>query len=78
MSQNCKGLVGRTHFRTIKAPTIVKALPVAHDGIDAKIGEKKTETKNMKPMTMPVIPVLPPSVVIGFMRSEIRIRKAYH
>ena len=63
----------RTNFRIINAPAIVKALPVAQDGIDAKIGEKKTETKNMKPMTMPVIPVLPPSVVISYMRSRIRI-----
>ena len=60
MPRNFRG----THFRTIKAPAIVKALPVAQDGIDAKMGEKKTEIKNMTPMTMPVIPVLPPSVVV--------------
>ena len=54
-----------TYFRIIKEPAITKALPVAQDGIDAKIGEKKTEIKNMRPMTMPVIPVRPPSVAIS-------------
>jgi hypothetical protein len=73
-----QGLLRRTHFRIIKEPAIIKALPVAQDGIDAKIGEKKMEIKNMKPMTMPVSPVLPPSVVISYMRSQIRIRKTYH
>jgi len=50
-----------THFLIIKDPTMTRALPVAHDGIEAKIGAKKTETKNIRPVTMAVIPVLPPS-----------------
>lgn len=37
--------------------------PVAHDGIDAKIGAKNTETKNARPVTIAVMPVLPPSAV---------------
>lgn len=43
-------------------PTMTSAPPVAHAGIDAKIGAKKTQTKNMIPMVMAVRPVLPPSV----------------
>jgi hypothetical protein len=70
--------INQTHFRTIKAPAITKALPVAQDGIDAKIGEKKTQMKNMKPITMPVIPVLPPSVAISGRGPQIKIRRAYH
>ena len=34
---------------------------MAHGGIDAKIGAKNTETKKASPVTMAVIPVLPPS-----------------
>jgi hypothetical protein len=70
-----KKLLGRTHFRTIKAPAITNALPVAQDGIDANIGEKKTEIKNMKPVTMPVIPVLPPSVLISYTRLTDKDKK---
>jgi len=44
---------------------MANALPVAQGGMDAKIGAKKTEIKNMIPTTMAVIPVLPPSVVIS-------------
>lgn len=36
---------------------------MAQDGIEAKIGEKKTETKKARPVTMAVIPVLPPSLI---------------
>ena len=53
-----------THFLIIKDPTMTRALPVAHDGMEAKIGAKNTETKNMRPVTMAVIPVLPPSGAI--------------
>ena len=34
---------------------------MAHDGMEAKIGAKKTETRNIRPVTTAVIPVLPPS-----------------
>ena len=50
-----------THFLIIKDPTMTRAPPVAHDGIEANIGAKKIETKNIRPVTMAVIPVLPPS-----------------
>jgi len=50
-----------THFLIIKHPTMTSAPPVAHDGMEAKIGAKKTETENIRPTTMAVIPVLPPS-----------------
>jgi len=43
-------------------PTKTKAPPVAHPGMDEKIGAKKTETKKAHPMTIPVIPVFPPSI----------------
>jgi len=50
-----------THFLIIKDPTMTRAPPVAHDGMEAKIGAKKTETRNIRPVTIAVIPVLPPS-----------------
>jgi len=53
----------RTHLQTIRVPTIVNAPPVAHGGIDEKMGAKKMETKNMIPVVMAVKPVLPPSAV---------------
>jgi hypothetical protein len=52
-----------THFLTMRVPTMTSAPPVAHDGIDAKIGAKNTETKKARPVTIAVIPVLPPSTV---------------
>jgi len=48
----------------MREPTMTRALPVAQDGIEAKIGEKNTEMKNMKPVVIAVRPVLPPSVTI--------------
>jgi hypothetical protein len=42
-------------------PTITKALPVAQEGIEAKMGEKNTEMKNAKPVVIAVRPVFPPS-----------------
>lgn len=51
----------KTYLRIIIEPTMTSAPPVAQEGIDAKMGAKKTETKNMKPTTTAVIPVLPPS-----------------
>lgn len=45
----------------MREPTMTSAPPVAHDGMDAKIGAKKTEMKNAKPVVMAVRPVLPPS-----------------
>ena len=50
-----------THFFIISDPTITRAPPVAHDGKEAKIGAKKTETKNIRPVTIAVMPVFPPS-----------------
>jgi hypothetical protein len=40
---------------------MTKAPPVAHPGIDAKMGAKNTEMKNAIPVTIAVIPVFPPS-----------------
>ena len=42
---------------------MTNAPPVAQGGIEAKIGAKKTETKNARPTTIAVIPVLPPSAI---------------
>lgn len=55
------GVETTTDFLIIKDPTMTRAPPVAHDGMEAKIGAKKTETKNIKPVTRAVIPVFPPS-----------------
>ena len=44
-------------------PTITRAPPVAQEGIDAKIGAKKIEMKNAKPVNMAVMPVFPPSEI---------------
>ena len=38
-------------------------VPVAHEGILAKIGAKKMEIKNATPVTMPAMPVLAPSAI---------------
>ena len=35
--------------------------PVAHGGMDAKIGAKNMEMKKQRPVVMAVRPVLPPS-----------------
>jgi hypothetical protein len=40
---------------------MTRAPPVAHDGMEAKIGAKKRETRNIRPVTTAVIPVFPPS-----------------
>lgn len=48
---------------------MVNAPPVAQDGMDAKIGAKKMDTKNMIPVMMAVKPVLPPSSVTRFMNE---------
>ncbi len=50
-----------THFRIMSDPTITSAPPVAHPGIDAKIGAKNTDMKNARPVVMAVMPVFPPS-----------------
>ena len=42
---------------------MTSAPPVAHGGILAKMGAKKMEIKNMNPVTIAVIPVLPPSEI---------------
>jgi hypothetical protein len=55
------GIESNTHLRIINDPTMIKAPPVAHPGMDAKMGEKKTEIKNANPVTIAVIPVFPPS-----------------
>jgi hypothetical protein len=49
---------------------MTKAPPVAHPGIEAKMGEKNTDTKNAIPVTIAVMPVIPPSA-----KTWIRIHK---
>src|ERR1700753_1136344 len=44
-------------------PTIISVHPVAHGGIEAKMGAKKMEIKNKRPVVMAVRPVLPPSAM---------------
>jgi len=48
-------------LRIISDPTMTRAPPVAQGGIEANMGEKKTETKKHSAVTIAVIPVLPPS-----------------
>ena len=43
--------------------TKTSVLPVAHGGMDARIGAKKIDIKKQVPVVMAVIPVLPPSVI---------------
>jgi len=50
-----------THLRIIKHPTITSAPPVAHEGMDAKMGAKNIEMKNITPVVTAVNPVFPPS-----------------
>ena len=45
----------------IMAPTMMSVQPVAHGGMDAKIGAKKMEMKKQRPVVMAVSPILPPS-----------------
>lgn len=47
----------------IMAPTMISVQPVAHGGMEAKIGAKKIEMKKARPVTMAVIPVFPPSEI---------------
>lgn len=53
--------VTEAYLRIIIEPTMTRAPPVAHEGIEAKMGAKNTETKNASPVIIAVIPVLPPS-----------------
>jgi hypothetical protein len=47
----------------LKRLTRIKVQPVAHEGIEAKIGAKKIDIKKQHPVVMAVRPVLPPSVI---------------
>lgn len=47
----------------IIAPTMINVQPVAQGGIEAKIGAKKIEMKKQVPVTIAVMPVLPPSEI---------------
>lgn len=42
---------------------MTRVQPVAHGGMEAKIGAKKMEMKKQIPEVMAVIPVLPPSEI---------------
>jgi hypothetical protein len=50
-------------WRIIIQPTRIKVHPVAHGGMDAKIGAKKIEIRKQRPVVMAVRPVRPPSVI---------------
>jgi hypothetical protein len=67
------GVETTTHFLIIKDPTMTRAPPVAHDGMEAKIGAKKTELRNIRPITTAVIPVLPPSGMTMSTSSKNRV-----
>ena len=70
-----EGMGTKAHFLIIKDPTMTRAPPVAHGGMEAKIGAKKTETKNIRPVTMPVMPVFPPSGVNVSTWSKKRVER---
>lgn len=42
---------------------MIRVQPVAHGGMDAKIGAKKREMKKQRPVTTAVMPVMPPSEI---------------
>lgn len=44
-------------------PTRISVQPVAHGGIEAKIGAKKIEIRKQVPVVIAVRPVRPPSVI---------------
>src|ERR1700760_965941 len=52
-----------TTCRIIMHPTSTRVQPVAHGGIEAKIGEKKIEMRKQTPVVIAVRPVLPPSEI---------------
>lgn len=66
-----------THFLIINEPTITRALPVAQGGIEANMGAKKTEMKNITPVTIAVIPVFPPSKASQYSEMERCQAQAY-
>lgn len=49
--------------RIMRQPTIISVQPVAHGGIDAKIGAKNIEIRKQTPVVIAVRPVRPPSVM---------------
>ena len=50
-------------WRIIMHPTRISVHPVAHGGMEAKIGAKKIEIRKQRPVVMAVRPVRPPSVM---------------
>ena len=42
---------------------MIRVQPVAHGGIDAKIGAKNIDKRKHNPVTTAVSPVLPPSAI---------------
>lgn len=52
-----------TYLEIIRLPTMTSAPPVAQPGIEAKMGEKNTETRNMIAVKIAVKPVFPPSEI---------------
>lgn len=50
-------------YRIMRHPTKTRVHPVAHGGIDAKIGAKNMLIRKQTPVVMAVNPVLPPSVM---------------
>jgi hypothetical protein len=49
--------------RIIMHPTMIKVPPVAHGGIEAKIGPKKRETMKQNDVIHAARPVRPPSAI---------------
>jgi hypothetical protein len=49
--------------RVVSRLTKISMQPVAHGGIDAKMGAKKRDMKKQMPVAMAVSPVLPPSEI---------------
>jgi len=47
----------------IMLPTMMSVEPVAQGGMLANMGAKKTEMKKQTPVTIAVIPVIPPSEI---------------
>ena len=60
-------------LRIISEPTMTRAPPVAQGGMDANMGAKKTEMKKRRPVTIAVMPVLPPSG--SWIRTSVYLRR---
>ena len=56
---------------------MTRALPVAQGGMEANIGAKKMDTKNIRPVTIAAIPVFPPSANVFEQHTNVTSEATY-